>query len=121
MKQVDLHPEGFYFPAGGASIRHIAAPGEFTFARLSRLDGEYRMQVLGGIVERFDHETNERLARASSYEWPHAFTRLEVDPGEFLARFASNHIHAVPGDHVEALRSACGHLGVDFVPLGASG
>ena len=77
------------------------------------------MQVLRGTVERFDDETNERLARASSYEWPHAFTRLEVDTEEFLGRFASNHIHGVPGDHVEALRSACGHLGVEFVPLGA--
>jgi L-fucose/D-arabinose isomerase len=121
MRRVDLHPEGFYFPAGGASIRHIAAPGEFTFARLSRLDGEYRMQVLRGAVERFDHETNERLASASSYEWPHAFARLDIEPGAFLAAFASNHIHAVPGDHVETLRSTCGHLGVDFVALGASG
>ena len=119
LRHVDLHPEGFYFPAGGASIRHIAAPGEFTFARLSRLDGAYRMQVVGGSIERFDDETNERLARASTYEWPHAFARLEVPADEFLARFASNHIHAVPGDHVEALRSACGHLGVEFVPLGA--
>jgi len=77
------------------------------------------MQVLPGVIERFDDETNERLARASSYEWPHAFARFEVDPGEFLGVFAANHIHAVPGDHVEALRRACGHLGVDFVPLGA--
>jgi L-fucose/D-arabinose isomerase len=118
MRHVDLHPEGFYFPAGGASIRHIAAPGDFTFARLSRLDGEYRMQVLPGTVERFDHETNERLALASNYEWPHAFTRFDVPTQDFLGRFAANHIHAVPGDHVEALRRACGHLAVDFVPLG---
>ena len=61
-----LYPEGFYFPAGGASIHHLAAPGEFTFARLTRLDGEYRMQVLGGTIERFDDETNERLMRAST-------------------------------------------------------
>jgi len=32
MRHVHLYPEGFYFRAGGASIHHLAAPGEMTFA-----------------------------------------------------------------------------------------
>ena len=56
---VHLYPEEFYFPAGGASIHHLAAPGEFTFARLTRLGERYRMHVLRGRFEQFDQDTNE--------------------------------------------------------------
>jgi L-fucose isomerase len=120
LAHVHLYPEEFYFPAGGASVHHLAAPGDFTFARLTRLDGRYRMQVLRGALERFDDETNERLMRASTYVWPHAFARFEADADEILGRYGSNHIHAVPGDHVEALRQVCRHLDVDYDGLGAA-
>lgn len=119
MASVRLLPGDFYFPAGGASVHHIAAAGEMTFARLTRKDGRYRMQVLSGRFERFGSETDERLARASTYAWPHAFARFDVEAGELLARYGSNHIHAIPGDHVEALREASRLLDVEFDRLGA--
>jgi L-fucose isomerase len=31
---VHLYPEVFFCPAGGASVRHVAAPGVMTLARL---------------------------------------------------------------------------------------
>ena len=49
--KVHLYPEEFYFPAGGAAVHHLAAAGEITLARLSRLDGSYRMQVTLGRFE----------------------------------------------------------------------
>jgi L-fucose isomerase len=118
LSRVHLYPEEFYFPAGGASIHHLAAPGEFTFARLTRLGERYRMQVLRGRFDQFDEETNDRLMHASTYVWPHAFARLDADADEILGRYGSNHIHAVPGDHVEALRSICRLLDVDFDGFG---
>lgn len=118
MRQVHLYPEEFYFPAGGASVHHLAAPGDCTFARLTRLNGRYRMQVLRGRLERFDEETNERLMRASTYVWPHAFARFEADVSEVLERYGSNHIHAVPGNRVAALREVCRLLDVDYDPIG---
>lgn len=118
MSRVHLHPEDFYFPAGGASIHHLAAAGEFTFARLSRFDDMYRMQVLRGELEQFDDATNERLMRASTYIWPHAFARFGADAEEVLSRYGSNHVHAVPGDHVGALREVCRQLGVEFDGFG---
>jgi L-fucose isomerase len=119
MSRVHLYPEDFYFPAGGASIHHLAAPGDFTFARLSRLDDRYRMQVLLGELEQFDSDTNERLMRASTYEWPHAFARFTAAAEDVLSRYGSNHVHAVPGNHVAALREVCRLLDVDFDPIGA--
>jgi L-fucose isomerase len=118
LRHVQLYPEDFYFPAGGASVHHLAAPGEMTFARLNRKDGRYRLQVLRGDFEQFDAETNERLMRASNYEWPHAFARFTADAGEILSRYGSNHIHAIPGDHVSELREVCRLLDVDFDGFG---
>lgn len=119
MSRVHLYPEGFYFPAGGASIHHIAAEGKFTFARLTRLDGRYRMQVLNGAFERYSDEENERLARQSTFEWPHAFARFEADADEILSRYGSNHIHAIPGDRVDELKIVCRLRDIDFDPFGA--
>jgi L-fucose/D-arabinose isomerase len=117
LRQVQLFPEVFFFPAGGASVHHIAAPGEMTFARLSRLDGEYRLQVARGRFERYDDATNQALAQQSTYEWPHAFTRLDVPAEAFLSRFGANHIHAIPGDHVGTLTAVAGLLGIRFDDL----
>jgi L-fucose/D-arabinose isomerase len=119
LARVHLRPEIFYFPAGGASVCHVAAPGEMTFARLSRLDGRYRMQVLHGEFVELDDPTADELSRASTYEWPHAFTRFEASADEILGRFGSNHIHAVPGDHVDELRAVCRFLDVDFDGFGS--
>jgi L-fucose isomerase len=120
MRRVHLYPEVFFFPAGGASVHHLAAEGGFTFARLSRLDGRYRLHVMRGSFERYDGETNERLMRESTREWPHAFARMEADADEILSRYGSNHIHAIPGDHVEELRVVCKLLDVDFDGFGGA-
>lgn len=118
LRRVHLYPEGFYFPAGGASVHHLAAPGEFTFARLTRLDGRYRMHVLKGSFERYDEEVNEYLMRQSTYEWPHAFARFEAPAEEILSRYGSNHIHAVPGDRLRELRAICELLEIDYDGFG---
>ena len=120
MRRVHLHPEVFFFPAGGASVHHLAAEGDFTFARLTRLDGHYRMQVMRGALERYDDETNEDLMKQSTYEWPHAFARMEAEAGEILDRYGSNHIHAIPGDHMETLKVVCKLLDIDYDGFGSA-
>jgi len=119
LRRVHLYPESFYFPAGGASVHHLAAPGEMTFARLTRLRGRYRMHVLRGEFVTFDDATNDALMRASTFEWPHAFARFDAGADEILSRYGSNHIHAIPGDHVAALRQVCRFLDVDFDGFGS--
>ncbi|MHB8556192.1 MAG: L-fucose/L-arabinose isomerase family protein, partial [Candidatus Dormibacteria bacterium] len=118
MSRVHLLPEGFYFPAGGASIHHVAAPGEVTLARLNRPNGRYRMQVIKGEIVHLDDETTQRLMKASTYEWPHAFVRMAASSEEVLSRFGANHIHAVPGHHVPALRAFCHLADIDYDGFG---
>jgi L-fucose/D-arabinose isomerase len=120
LARVNLFPADFYFPAGGASVQHLAAPGAMTFARLTRRDGRYRMHVLRGAFETYDDAENERLMRASTATWPHAFARFEADAGEILDRYGSNHIHAVPGDHVASLRHVCRLLEIDYDGFGSA-
>jgi L-fucose isomerase len=117
MAQVHLYPEEFYFPAGGASVHHLAAAGDITLGRLSRADGRYRLQVTLGAFERYDAETNEALMRESTYVWPHAFTRFDAPAEVFLSRFGANHIHAVPGDITAELAAACRFLDIDLERL----
>jgi L-fucose/D-arabinose isomerase len=119
MAHVHLYPEEFYFPAGGASVHHLAAPGDITLARLSRRDGRYRMQVTRGRFEQYDAETNEALMRQSTYVWPHAFTRIDAPAEVFLARFGANHIHAVPGDITRELEAVCRLTDIELERLDA--
>ena len=103
LPKVEFYPQGFYFPAGGASVRHIAAPGKVTMARLARRKGEYWLAIVPGEFIELPHEVAEEKARATQVEWPHAFARFAVSPDEFLAEYDSNHIHAVYGDWVNEL------------------
>jgi L-fucose isomerase len=120
LSRVHFYPEDFYFPAGGASVHHLAAPGDFTFARLTRRDGHYRLHVLRGSFVQFDATTNEQLMRQSSYHWPHAFARLDADVSEILGRYGSNHIHAIPGDYVQELRVICQLLDIEYDGFGGA-
>ena len=107
LAKVHLYPEVFFFPAGGASVHHVAAPGQMTLARLTRNDGKYRLQLMLGEFENYDAATTEALMKMSTPEWPHAFARLDAPAEVFLSRFGANHIHAVPGDRRAELRAVC--------------
>lgn len=112
LSRVNLYPEVFFFPAGGASVQHLAAPGEMTLARLTRDAGRYRMQLMTGEFESYDDATNKALMRQSTFEWPHAFARLDARAEDFLGRFGANHIHAVPGDVRDEMRAVCRLAGI---------
>ena len=77
---------------------HVAAPGDFTFARLTRDKGGTGCIVIHGSAERFDEEENKALAEQTTRTWPHVFARLGETDEAFMSRYASNHIHGVPGD-----------------------
>lgn len=103
LPKVEFYPQGLYFPAGGAAVRHFAAPGEVTLARLARRGGQYWLAIVPGEFIELPKEEAERKAREIQVNWPHAFAKLRVSPEEFLAEYDSNHIHGVYGNYVEEL------------------
>ncbi len=117
LKKVELYPEGFYFPAGGASVRSIAAPGQVTIARLARKAGKYWLAIVPAEFLDMGKKTEE-LAAETQAEWPHAFARLKVPVAEFLADYDSNHCHAVYGDCTGELVWVAKMLGIDYKVFG---
>ena len=113
LPHVHLHPAIVYFPAGGASVMHIAAPGEVTLARLARRNGKYWMAIVPAEFPELDTSTAQSLANATTPEWPHAFARFRVPPDEFLSEYDSNHIHGVYGNWVADLVWACKMFGIE--------
>jgi L-fucose/D-arabinose isomerase len=76
------------------------------------------MHILKGSFEEFDEETTGRLARQSTFEWPHAFARFTASAEDFLTQFSANHIHAVPGDYTRELLAICEFLDIDANVIG---
>ena len=59
--RTEFRPQGFYFPAGGAAVYHIAAPGRVTLARLTRHDGRYVMNIVPAeFVDFGDQQRRDR-------------------------------------------------------------
>jgi L-fucose isomerase len=110
---VRFYPEIIYFPAGGASVAHIAAPGAVTLARLARRQGRYWMAIVPAEFVEFREAVAWKKAEATTPEWPHAFARFRVAPDVFLASYDSNHIHGVYGDYAQELLWVCRILGIE--------
>lgn len=117
--EVHLWPAlDFYFRAGGASVQFYAAPApKVTFARITRRRGHFVMHILSGSFEKLPRKKEETLARQTTYTWPHAFARFDCSLAAVRDHYASNHIHAIIGDHVGALAAACEPLGIEPVVL----
>lgn len=119
-KQVELYPAmDFYFRAGGASVQFFSDAAEkVTFARFTRKGGKYRLHILTGSFVDFGREENERLAKMTTWEWPHAYAKFDCSVQELAQSYSSNHIHAVLGDYTAELIAAAEHLGVEPIVLG---
>jgi L-fucose isomerase len=112
LPRTEFRPQGFYFPAGGAAVYHIAAPGRVTLARLTRHAGRYVMTVVPAEFVDFGAR-NHDIAAISQDNWPHAFARFDCSVETFIASFHCNHIHGVYGDHVRELELLCDVLDVE--------
>lgn len=113
LKQVTFYPEKNYYPAGGASVHHFAAPGKVTLGRLARKNGKYWLALVPAEFVEFPREAALRKGAATTPEWPVAFARLSTSADEFLRSFPCNHIHGVYGDYVQEWLTAARILGIE--------
>lgn len=118
--EVELMPASqFYFVGGGASVKFYSdACKPVTFARLTRKSGQYRLHMFTGEFLNVKQADREKLAKMTTYEWPHAYASFDCSYNEFKKYFSCNHIHAAPGNHIPALLAACEYLGVEPIVLG---
>jgi len=114
LSKVEFYPQGFYFPAGGASVRHFAAPGKVTLARLARRKGQYWLAIVPAEFIELPKEKAEEKAKEVQIDWPHAYARFHVEPEEFLEEYDSNHIHGTYGDWVGELIWVAKMLGIRY-------
>lgn len=116
LKNTEFRPQGFYYPAGGPSVYHIAKPGEVTLARMTRSGSSthYKMVVVHGEFVSFGDEENERIAAIEQDNWPHAFCRMDCSMDAFMQGINCNHIHGTYGNWVKELEFFCGAAGVEF-------
>lgn len=113
LKKVSFFPEVSYYPAGGASVQHFAAPGEITLARLARKKGQYWLAIVPAEFVEFPEPVARAKAATTTPEWPHAFARLRVSPEEFLSSYPCNHIHGCYGNWVDELLNVARILGIE--------
>ena len=97
--------------AGGGATQFIAAPGHVTVARLFRSNGEY---VLGCFEGETEMKPIEEL-RKTSWCYPHAFIKADVDYDLFFRTMNSNHLHLVYGSYSGVLRLYAESRGIKFI------
>ena len=115
LKNVSFFPEASYYPAGGASVHHFAAPGKVTLARLARKEGRYRLAIVPGEIVQFSKKVMFKKGSTVTPEWPIAFTRLECSADKFLGKFPCNHIHGCYGDWRNELLHVAELLNIEVI------
>ncbi len=108
LKNVSLLPTVPMFKGGGAHVQYMAHPGKVTLARLGRRKDKYWMAIMRG---EFIKVPKEKM-RESTWEWPHAFVKMNINYDDIISKFPSNHAHAIYGDWVEQLVESCRMLDI---------
>ncbi|MFB3825940.1 MAG: L-fucose/L-arabinose isomerase family protein [Bryobacteraceae bacterium] len=103
LAKVFLEPVIPKYGGGGGHFAYVCREGPVTVARLTRVNGRYRMFLAAG---EFVNMPREKM-RETCAAWPHGYLRMNVKPRDFLNVFNTNHAHVAPGDHREALRYYC--------------
>lgn len=108
LKHVRLCPVIEKYGGSGCHVQLIAEDAFMTFARLTHQMDRYLMQVFTGEFKKLPVERLQETCPA----WPHGFASVNSDPMALIDQFASNHIHAVEGNYIEALRAFCDIKGI---------
>lgn len=103
LAQISLVPVISKYGGNGAHFPYICQAGEVTMARLSRVNGRYRMFAANAEFVEYPPEKMQETCAA----WPHGYLKMDMTPEILIEVFNTNHAHVVPGNHLEALRIYC--------------
>ncbi len=116
--KITFHPAlEFYFKAGGASVEFDAAAGILTFARLGLWNDTPYMVIIRGESLSLPEDVRRKINSETNPTWPHVHAKLQCDFSDFLRVFPCNHIIAVAGDYVDALKYFCDICGIKAIIL----
>ncbi len=113
LARVRVVPAIAKYAGGGAHLEFVFAPGDLTFARLSRSSSGYRMVIAYG--QAVEHDIRE--VKGACPNWPHAFVRMDVPVDELVQKLEANHLHAVAGDYRAELVKLCKILNIEAVMM----
>jgi L-fucose isomerase len=99
LARVHLEPVISKYGGCGAHFPYVCKAGGITVARLSRVEGEYRLFAARG---EFVDVAREKMTETCP-AWPHGYVTMDIAPQDFINVFNTNHAHVVPGDHLETL------------------
>jgi len=105
---VHLEPVIPKYGGGGAHFSYVCKSGEITLARLTRVNGDYRMFITRGEFVDFPRE---KMAQTCA-QWPHGYVKMNAEPADLIDMYNTNHAHVVPGDHRRALQYYCEFMGI---------
>jgi L-fucose isomerase len=97
--------------ARGACPTFCCKPGEVTFCGLSRIKGDYVMQITTGNAFL---QPKEIFAQDRDI-WPHAFISLDCDPGNFYQAIRSNHVVVGYGNMKKELQFLCDLMDIKVI------
>ena len=111
LEEVHLIAHGFG-DAGGAATQFVFAPGVYTYARLLRKNGQYRMMLSRAQVQQITREDLDK------YVWyrPTAVVK-GIDTKKFASQFGCNHVHCVMGDYTKETEAFCSLMGIPVIRM----
>ena len=110
LKHCNLCPIVPKYGGKGCHVQFIAADGEMTFARFSRVLDKYKLTMFKGSYKKFPPEKLKETCEV----WPHGYAEVAMDPYDLVDRYDSNHVHAVAGDYIEELKKFCELKNIEY-------
>lgn len=108
LKEVHLIPHSFG-EAGGAATQFTFAPGVYTYARLYRSGGIYKLAAGKLTAQKMERE------ELHNYSWSRPTAIVTgVDEAAFSKIYSCNHIHCVAGDYMAPLAEFCRLMGIEL-------
>lgn len=99
----------------GGAVGYDGAPGEITLARLTKIKGQYYMQLGLGKIREITPQVRENIKWGRM--WPHVAIDLGVNPQKLARIIGSNHLSGTPSNLLEEVFYACREAEIPVVRI----